>query len=137
MALKVHVRGDRVRRLREGQKFTQGQLSLRSGVDRSLISRIERGIRPNVYVETIGALARALNTTSDYLLGLTANPFPSHQSTDPPTELEYRLSKRLRQLSEEEQRYTLALLDFIDQYGQPPPPRIIGNEAKQEEKQAS
>jgi len=45
--------------------------------------------------------------------------------------------ERFRQLSEGEQRYTIALLDFIDQHGQPPAPRIIGNEAKQEEKQAS
>jgi len=60
-------------------------------MDRSLISRIERGIRPNVYVATLGALARGLNTTTDYLLGLTANPFPRDQPTKPSTELECRL----------------------------------------------
>lgn len=128
MREKVSIRGDRVKRLREGYRYTQGQLALHSGVDRSLISRIERGIRPNVYVETAGALAQALNTTTDYLLGLRVSPFPPDESTEPGTELEHRLLERFRQLTEEQQRLALAQLDLLLEYGQPRRSRTIGHE---------
>jgi len=116
---RVTMRGDRVKRLREGYEYSQGQLALQSGVDRSLISRIERGIRPNVYVETAGALARALNTTTDYLVGLSSNPFPSHQSPEPATDLEHALLERFRKLTGEQQRLALAQVDLLLEYGQP------------------
>lgn len=125
---RVSIRGDRVRRLREGYEYSQGQLALHSGVDRSLISRIERGIRPNVYVETAGALARALNTTTDYLLGLSASPFPSHLFPEPATELEYALLERFRKLSEEQQRLALAQVDLLLEYAQPEVLRMMDHE---------
>jgi len=114
--------------LREGHEYSQGQLALHSGVHPSLISRIERGIRPNVYVETAGALARALNTTTDYLLGLSASPFPPHQSPNPATELEYVLLERFRKLSEEQRRLALAQVDLLLEYGQPEARRTIHRE---------
>lgn len=131
MAKKVLIRGDRVRRLREAQKLTQGQLHIHSGVDQSLISRIERGIRPNVYVETLGALATGLKTTSDYLLGLTASPFPPDQSTTPSTEIEWMLLEKFRDLDEEHQRLVIAQLDLLLTHiprSQPPATRMIRGE---------
>lgn len=125
---RVSIRGDRVKRLREGYEYSQSQLALHSGVDPSLISRIERGIRPNVYVETAGALARALNTSTDYLLGLTARPFPPQQFPEPGTELEYALLERFRKLSEEQQRLALAQVDLLLEYGQPEAQRTIHDE---------
>lgn len=121
------IRGDRLKRLREHRDFTQGQVQVRSGVDRSLISRIERGVRPNVYGETVAALARALETTTDYLLGLTGNPWPPDNTTSPETEIEWQLLEEFRKLDPEEQRYALAQMQFIARYSGPHRPRIIGD----------
>ena len=128
MDQKVTMQGERVKRLRDSHSYTQGQLALRSGVDRSLISRIERGIRPNVYAKSAGSLARALGTTSDYLLGLTHNPFPPEEAPEPITELEYELLERFRQLSMEQQRLTLAQMDLLVEYGQPQPVGTVADE---------
>lgn len=132
------IRGDRLERLRRGQGFTQGQVSLRSGVNQSLISRLERGVRSNVYVDTAGALARALNTTTDYLLGLTANPWPPDNTTERRTQLEYDLLEEFRKLDLEEQRYALAQLQMQVRYSGPHKPRIVGDDLPEEgEKQAA
>ena len=113
MAEKVQMQGERVLQLRKSLDLTQEELEQESGVDRSLISRIERGIRTNVYIETAGRLAQSLRTTSDYLLGLTATPFPPDQSTIPDTELEWRLLEQFRKLDEDLQQLTIDQLDLL------------------------
>lgn len=78
-AMKIYtVRGERVRQLREEMGWTQGDLArivARSitGVNQSQISQVERGeagFRP----ESLAAVAIALETSTDYLLGLTDDP---------------------------------------------------------------
>lgn len=62
--------GDRVRRLRKAKKMTQSELAERAGyTSKAAISKIEKGIN-GVPLKYIDKLARALGTTSDYLLGL-------------------------------------------------------------------
>jgi len=128
MATRASIRGDRLKRLREERGFTQGQVEAYSGVDRSLISRLERGERANTYAKTIADLARVLNTTADYLLGLTDSPvLPDEEQL---TQVEYRCIRQFRELSEADQQYILRQLEFAQRYplGQLPPPRIIGDE---------
>ena len=133
MADKPRVRGDRLQRLREGQNYTQGQVAMRSGVDRSLISRIERGVRPNVYVATVGALARALNTTTDYLLDLTANPWSSDNTTEPTSELEWKLLEEFRKLTEAEQPIAVEQVRLIIRLREASRAYIVGGEADEGE----
>ncbi len=63
--------GDRVRLERERAGMTQEQLSAAAGLRQGHISRIENGEIRNVQGETLVRLARALNVTTDSLLGLS------------------------------------------------------------------
>ena len=51
--------GGRLRSLRQGKGLSQEQLSERSGIDRSYISDVERGLR-NIALQNINLLANAL-----------------------------------------------------------------------------
>jgi transcriptional regulator with XRE-family HTH domain len=70
----VRVIGGRVQALRRGRGLSQAELAARSGLTRSHVWRVENDERPGVQAVVLGRLAAALHTTSDYLLGLTANP---------------------------------------------------------------
>jgi len=72
----AQVIGERIRALREERGLSQNRLAVKSGLTRSQISRVEKDQRPGVQAVAVGRLAAALHTTSDYLLGLTADPTP-------------------------------------------------------------
>ena len=72
----AQVIGDRIRALREERGLSRSRLAVGSGLTRSQISRVEKDQRPGVQAVAVGRLAAALHTTSDYLLGLTADPTP-------------------------------------------------------------
>jgi transcriptional regulator with XRE-family HTH domain len=62
--------GDRVAKERQKRGWTQQELAERAGVRYETINRIENGkhTEPRVYVAV--ALAKALGTTVDYLVGM-------------------------------------------------------------------
>ena len=51
--------------------LTQEQLAEKSGVDATVISRLERGVRPRASYENIVRLARALNLEPEELVPVT------------------------------------------------------------------
>src|SRR5205814_3075399 len=55
----IMVIGDRLRELREGKKFSQGDIEKRTGLLRCYISRVENGHTVPA-IETLEKLARAL-----------------------------------------------------------------------------
>ena len=60
--------GERTRRLRREKGWTQGELARRVGIKPSRISKYENGTyQPNL--ATVKAIADALGTTTDHLLG--------------------------------------------------------------------
>lgn len=65
---------DRLHLLRRDMKWDQSELAERSGVSRGYISEIERGVKQNVGVEVVFALAEALGVSVAYLLGVTESP---------------------------------------------------------------
>lgn len=69
------LRGERLLRLRKERGITQTELGERLGVTQNQISRYERGA-VNPSVETLIQLTQILNTSADYLLGLSPNPNP-------------------------------------------------------------
>lgn len=74
------IRGERVRRLRDDLQMQQGELAeaLRqfgATMNQSHLSQVERNEK-GVSVETLGALADILQTSADYLIGLTDEPMP-------------------------------------------------------------
>ena len=62
--------GERIKRLREKKGWNQTELANRSGVTQSLLSKIEKGSRPNPTMESVRHLAYALGCTTDYLVGM-------------------------------------------------------------------
>jgi len=60
----------RLRQIRREKGLTQKQLEELSGVPQNTISRIEIGTIKVITTPTLIALARALEVTTDYLLGL-------------------------------------------------------------------
>ncbi len=65
--------GDRIR-LKRG-KLSQGALAKRVGVSQAFLSEVERNLK-GVSMDVLKAIAQALNTSSDYLMGRTNDPSP-------------------------------------------------------------
>jgi transcriptional regulator with XRE-family HTH domain len=62
--------GEKIQRLRARNGLSQADLAVRAGVGQSLLSRIERGSRPNPTADVLRKLAKALGCTTDYLVGM-------------------------------------------------------------------
>lgn len=75
---------ERLRAIRKRQGLTQKQLQERSGVPQNTISRIEIGQVQEIGTKTLTALARALQVTTDHLLGIDVEP-PSQGTSQPKT----------------------------------------------------
>lgn len=116
--------GRRIKSLRERRRLTQGQLAIYSDVAQSHISRLENGLVDSLGSEPLAKMARVLDTTTDYLLGLSADPIPPDNTTEPSTQLEHDLLEEFRKLDLEGQRYALAQLQFIVEHSGPHRPRI-------------
>lgn len=61
--------GERLLLARRRKGLSQGDLAKLAPCDVSLISRIERGVKPSLSVEVLGRLALALETSPNELLG--------------------------------------------------------------------
>jgi len=69
-----HPVGNRIKGMREFRGLTQGQLSYKAATTVSQISRLENDERPGAQAAIVARVASALDTTVDYLLGLTDDP---------------------------------------------------------------
>lgn len=67
---------ERIGDLRTSKGLQQKELAEMIGVSASQLSRIENGETTNINAETIAKLARALNVSTDYILGLTTVSVP-------------------------------------------------------------
>lgn len=66
--------GQRIKAKRKELHLTQEQLAELSGLSASFLGHIERGSRI-ASIETLYSLCKALNVSSDYLLGLSDEAF--------------------------------------------------------------
>lgn len=64
----------RITSLREGRGWTRAEVAKRAGVSRSYVRGLELGER-EPRAEVVGRFAEAFGVRSDYLLGLTDEPF--------------------------------------------------------------
>ena len=65
----------RLRNLRRERRFSQIQMQILTGIDQSDYSKIETGKR-HMSFEQCKRIALVLNTSMDYLAGLTDDPKP-------------------------------------------------------------
>jgi len=70
------LRGDRIQAARAARKWTQKDLSAASDLHVPLLSELERGSARDIRISTLAALARALEVSADYLLGLSNDAKP-------------------------------------------------------------
>lgn len=61
--------GDRIRSLREFRDVTQEQLATRAGVSVDTVRKLEQGVRQSARINTLRALARALDVQLERLVG--------------------------------------------------------------------
>src|SRR6516164_8407536 len=73
------LRPDRLKQRRHALHLSQEQLAELTGVNQPQVSRWELG-ENDITGETLAALSRALNTSSDWLLGLSETPFQASSS---------------------------------------------------------
>ena len=74
---------DRLRQLRKQRGLTQKDLEARSGIPQNTISRIEIGGVQEISTKTLIGLARALQVTTDCLLGLDEPEVNAPEATPP------------------------------------------------------
>jgi len=67
------MRGERIREMRERRGISQDELSARTGISKKDISRYEND-KSMPGADYLGAIAKALNVSSDYLLGFIDEP---------------------------------------------------------------
>lgn len=118
------LRGDRVVQLRKALNITQAQLAQRIEVAQNQISRYETG-GYNPSIEKLILLAQILNTTTDYLLGLSNIPHPGAEP-DPPATLspaEREMIDTLRQYPEDDKATLVRMVKLAGQVGLPPTER--------------
>ncbi len=65
---------ERLKGLRKTIGLTQKQLGENAAIPHNTISRIELGETEDTSTKTLTAIARALNVSADYLLGLKDEP---------------------------------------------------------------
>lgn len=66
--------GKRLKELRTKMGLSAARLALKAGLSERQIWRLEAGTRPQVSAVTLARIALVLNTTLEYLLGMTDNP---------------------------------------------------------------
>ena len=71
---------NRLRELRKSKRLTQVQMQMLTGIDQSDYSKIESGKRYYTF-EQCKRIAMALDTSMDYLAGLTNEKKPYPRST--------------------------------------------------------
>ena len=108
------INGDRIHDLRTARKLTMEELGSKVGVGKGTIKKYEDGSIKNIPSDKVEALADALETSPEYLMGWTDNEHPTQEQGSPGTsaqdeELQFMYSQ-LSQLSPEEQR---RVLDFV------------------------
>jgi len=128
----AEVLGQRICERRTTLGFTLRELEQRSDVDDAYISLLEHAERPRVAGEIVTRLAEALETSCDYLWGLTDDPRPRRDAGRELTVLELMLVERFRSLPEDAQRFWLNVLELSLESQGLEPASLIGEGSGEE-----
>lgn len=104
--------GDRIRGRREQLRLTQSDLARLLNKDQKQVWRYENGdSQPSA--SALLELAVALETTTDYIVGLTDSPLRALRDENDLTDLERRLIADLRALPDDVSKKLLAFLEAV------------------------
>ena len=70
--------GELIGDLRRNKGWSQKELANRAGITESTLSRIENGVTKQIDATVLGKIAQTLETSADYLLGLSNIRTPKH-----------------------------------------------------------
>lgn len=107
--------GSRVRDMRELRGLTQGQLAYKADTTASQISRLENDERPGAQASTLAKIAKVLDTTLDYLVGLTDDPGIPDQTSTLPVNTQAKLQLIADGLAEFDEETQNVILDLMIQ----------------------
>ena len=74
--MSIPILGQRILLRRRDKRLTQAELGKHVGISSNTIARIERGRIQDLGGSIIAKVAEALDTSTDYLLGLTDDDTP-------------------------------------------------------------
>lgn len=77
--------GERILILRRRRGLTQRELAEATGLNTNTIARVERGDLKDLGGQLVAKLAKALETTADFLLGLSEDPRQGNENEHRPT----------------------------------------------------
>ncbi|MBE7107030.1 helix-turn-helix domain-containing protein [Bacillus cereus] len=108
----MFVNGNRVKMLRKERKLTQQVLADQVGISKAALSQIENN-KINASRDTVSALSRVLEVTSDYILGLSEHrELDKEASSEVQIELN-KMKTKIETLSEERQKMLLDMMNAI------------------------
>ena len=90
--------GERVMLTRRRRGLTQQALATRAQMSKTALNRFENGLQ-SVYVERLVTLARLLDVSADYLLGLQDGAQGAPRGPSPPVEVQEPTPPRPRRRS--------------------------------------
>ena len=102
------IRGDRIHDLRTAHGLTMEALGRRIGVSKATIKRYENGIIQNIPSDKIEAMADALETTPEYLMG-----WETPENKDVTDQELAAFARDFSQLSEEKQKQVVDYMKFL------------------------
>lgn len=108
----MSIFGSRVLQRRKQLNLSQEELALRIGVSQHQISKYERG-KNNPTAEVLNALADALGTTTDWLLGRTEITDLPIRGTGDLDDLELKLIRLIREKPRDER---MKYVDFLEDF---------------------
>lgn len=111
---------EKIRQLRISQKLTLEQVANEVGVGKSTVRKWETGMIANMRRDKIAALAKALHTTPEYLMGWSNSKTESHVQQF----AEVKLSPEAQKIAEaydkatakEKKMVQLALSDYLEEH---------------------
>ncbi len=128
------IHSERIRRLMERLDLSAGQVSYRAGFKKPApVYRLLNDERPKAQAITVAKVAHALDTSCDYLMGLTEDPSPPNMNYEPSTEYERQVLEEFRKLkTEDDWPEAVAQLAFTVDMLNRKAFRIIGSEPPEE-----
>lgn len=102
--------GQRIKKMRLNKNMTQDELAIKINTTKQTIHKYENGIISNIPSSKISDIAKALDTTPDYLMGWSSESKNESQ-------LNSKLIELINSLTEDQAREALNYIDYLKKKG--------------------
>ncbi len=109
----MYIKGSRVSQRRKEMGFSQEKLAELLNVSQNQVSKYERG-ESEASTETLVSLARVLDTTTDWLLGLTDDRFKPIPRSDSLSEWQREILNIMQSHDEDYQKRVVEIAKLVN-----------------------